>query len=86
MGVKDPRCEPKSSIAQRRHTIMVITKTLGFVIGVRIDSGLVAHWRLHWVMESISDSGYGHEDIPCMTYDIHVDISLGCVWVGLIII
>ena len=24
--------------------------------------------------ESGSDSGYGHEDIPCMTYDIHVNI------------
>ena len=24
--------------------------------------------------ESVSDSGYGHEDIPCMTYNIHVDI------------
>ena len=24
--------------------------------------------------ESVSDLGYGHEDIPCMTYDIHVDI------------
>ena len=23
----------------------------------------------------MSDSGYGLEDIPCMTYDIHVDIS-----------
>ena len=22
----------------------------------------------------MSDSGYGHEDIPCMAYDIHVDI------------
>ena len=22
----------------------------------------------------MSDLGYGHEDIPCMTYDIHVDI------------
>ena len=21
----------------------------------------------------MSDSGYRHEDIPCMTYDIHVD-------------
>ena len=21
----------------------------------------------------MSDSGYGHEDIPCMIYDIHVD-------------
>ena len=24
--------------------------------------------------ESVSDSEYGYEDIPCMTYDIHVDI------------
>ena len=23
--------------------------------------------------ESVSDSGYGHDDILCMTYDIHVD-------------
>ena len=22
----------------------------------------------------MSDSGHGHEGIPCMTYDIHVDI------------
>ena len=22
----------------------------------------------------MSDLGYGHEDITCMTYDIHVDI------------
>ena len=22
----------------------------------------------------MSDLGYGHEDIPCMTYDINVDI------------
>ena len=22
----------------------------------------------------MSDLKYGHEDIPCMTYDIHVDI------------
>ena len=29
----------------------------------------------------MSDSGYGHDDISCMTYDIHVDISLGCVFV-----
>ena len=43
-------------------------------MGVRIDSGLVAHWHLHWEMESVSDSGYGPEDITCMTYDIHVDI------------
>ena len=46
----------------------------GCVIGIGIDSGLVAHLHLHWVMESVSDLGYGHEDIPCMTYDIHVDI------------
>ena len=44
------------------------------MIGVGIDSGLVAHWHLHWVIESVSDSGYGHENIPCMTYNIHVDI------------
>ena len=29
----------------------------------------------------MSDSGSGHDDIPCMTYDIHVDILLGCVFV-----
>ena len=29
----------------------------------------------------MSDSGYGHDDISCMTYDIHVDILLGCVFV-----
>ena len=28
----------------------------------------------------VSDSGYGHDDISCMTYDIHVDILLGCVF------
>ena len=28
----------------------------------------------------MSDSGYGHDYIPCMTYDIHVDILLGCVF------
>ena len=26
--------------------------------------------------ESTSDSGYGYENISCMTYDIHVDILL----------
>ena len=26
----------------------------------------------------MSDSGYGHENISCMTCDIHVDILLGC--------
>ena len=30
---------------------------------------------------TVSDSGYGHEDISCMTYDMHVDILLGCVFV-----
>ena len=29
----------------------------------------------------MSDSGYGHDDNSCMTYDIHVDIFLGCVFV-----
>ena len=29
----------------------------------------------------MSDSAYGHEDISCMTYDIHVDILLACVFV-----
>ena len=33
------------------------------------------------VRESVSDSGYGHYDISCMTYDIHVDILLECVFV-----
>ena len=28
----------------------------------------------------MSDSRYGHDDISCMTYDIHVDILLGCVF------
>ena len=28
----------------------------------------------------MSDSGYEHDDISCMTYDIHVDILLGCVF------
>ena len=27
----------------------------------------------------MSDLGYGHDDISCMTYDIHVDILLECV-------
>ena len=30
------------------------------------------------VRESVSDLGYGHDDISCMTYDIHVDILLRC--------
>ena len=29
----------------------------------------------------MSDSGYGHDDISRMTYDIHVDILLSCVFV-----
>ena len=32
------------------------------------------------VRESMSDSGYGHDDISCMKYDIHIDILLGCVF------
>ena len=31
----------------------------------------------------MSDSGYGHEDISCMTYNINVDILLGCLFVCL---
>ena len=31
--------------------------------------------------ESASGSGYEHESISCMTYDIHVDILLGCLFV-----
>ena len=30
--------------------------------------------------ESVCDSRYGHDDISCMTYDIHADILLGCVF------
>ena len=30
-----------------------ITWTSGCVIGVGIDSGLVAHWHLHWEMEKV---------------------------------
>ena len=52
VGVRDPRCEPKSSVAQRRHTVMIITYTLSGVIGVGIDSGLVAQWYWHWVQVS----------------------------------
>ena len=28
----------------------------------------------------MSDSGYGHENIPCMTCDIYIDILLGCLF------
>ena len=31
--------------------------------------------------ESASDSGYGHESISCMIYDIHVNILLGCLFI-----
>ena len=41
---------------------------------------VVHTWALTSVRESVSDSGYGHDDISCMTYDIHVDILLGCVF------
>ena len=39
----------------------------------------LSHFALPCVRESVSDSGYGHDDISCMEYDIHVDILLGCV-------
>ena len=29
----------------------------------------------------MSDSGYGHEDISCMAYNIYVDILLECLFV-----
>ena len=29
----------------------------------------------------MSDLRYVHDDISCMTYDIHVDILIGCVFV-----
>ena len=53
MGVRDPWCDLKSSIAQRRHTVMFMTQTLGCVIGVGIDLGFVAHWHLHYVIELV---------------------------------
>ena len=28
----------------------------------------------------MSDLRYGHDGISCMTYDIHIDILLGCVF------
>ena len=52
VGVRDPRHEPKSFVAQRRHTVMIITYTSSRVIGVGIDSGLVSQWHLHWVQVS----------------------------------
>ena len=52
VGVRDPRRKPKSYVAQRRHTVMIITHTLSGVIGVGIDSGLVAQWHWHWVQVS----------------------------------
>ena len=39
----------------------------------------LSHFALACVRESMSDSGYGHDDISCKTYDIHVDILLGSV-------
>ena len=45
VGERDPRRESKSSIAQRRHTVMIITYTSSGVIGVGIDSELVAQWH-----------------------------------------
>ena len=45
VGARDPWRESKSSIAQRRHTVMIITYTSSGVIGVGIDSELVAQWH-----------------------------------------
>ena len=41
------------------------------------------HGVLSCVRESVSDSGFRHDDISCITYDIHVDILLECVFVVL---
>ena len=40
-----------------------------------------SHFALACVRESVSDLGYGHDDISCMTCDIHVDILLERVFV-----
>ena len=40
-----------------------------------------SHFALACVRKSASDLGYGHDDISYMTYDIHVDILLECVFV-----
>ena len=37
VGVRDPQREPKSSVAQRRHTVMIITYTSSGVIGIGIS-------------------------------------------------
>ena len=50
MGVRDPQCKPKSYVAQIRHTINTYNSSC--VIGVGIDSGLVAHWHLQWALVS----------------------------------
>ena len=60
MGVRDPRRDLKSSVAQRRYTVMFITLTSGCVIGVGIDLGFVTHWHLHWVMEPMRARYLGH--------------------------
>ena len=39
-----------------------------------------SHFALACVRESVSDLGYRHDDISCMTYDIHVDNLLECVF------
>ena len=47
-SVKDLRCNLKSSIAQRDTLDFYIYHIdFGCVIGILIDSGLVAHWHLH---------------------------------------
>ena len=47
MGVRDPLREPKSYVAQRIHTVMIITYTSSGAIGIGIESGLVAQWHWH---------------------------------------
>ena len=61
-----------------------VLKTKTFILknGYRWNKMTVgfSHFGLACVRESVSDSGYGHDDISCMTYDIHVDILLECVF------
>ena len=42
------------------------------------NKGFYHAWGFVMCEESVSDSGYGHDGISCMTCDIHVDILLEC--------
>ena len=45
------------------------------------DGWFFSHFALACVRELVSDFGYGHDDISCMTYDIHVNILLEYVFI-----